>query len=112
MDLNYDAKYDQFRAEVREFCENNAYVDDSEGMPGISQRPSAARLEWQAKLIEHGYAARTIPKEYGGYGAKPDIIESRIIQEEFIAAGLPPGMASLNCSLTTASSVFPEYRKT
>ena len=99
MDLNYDAKYDQFRAEVREFCENNAYVDDSEGMPGISQRPSAARLEWQAKLIEHGYAARTIPKEYGGYGAKPDIIESRIIQEEFIAAGLPPGMASQGISM-------------
>ena len=39
--------------------------------------------DWQALLIENGYAARTIPREYGGYGRVPDIIESRIIAEEF-----------------------------
>ena len=55
--------------------------------------------EWQKLLIEHGYAARTIPKEYGGYGAEPDILKSRIIAEEFIAAGLPMGMAGQGISM-------------
>jgi len=50
-------------------------------------------------LIAHGYAARTIPKEYGGYGAKPDILNSRIIAEEFIALGLPMGMAGQGISM-------------
>jgi alkylation response protein AidB-like acyl-CoA dehydrogenase len=26
-------------------------------------------LAWQKTLIAHGYAARNIPKEYGGFGA-------------------------------------------
>ncbi len=29
--------------------------------------------------------------DYGGYGAEPDILKSRIIAEEFIAAGAPRG---------------------
>ena len=55
--------------------------------------------EWQKLLIQHGYAARTIPKEYGGYGAEPDILNSRIIAEEFIAAALPTGMANQGISM-------------
>ena len=74
-------------------------VTMEKGMPGVTSRPSPARREWQAKLIEHGYAARTIPKAYGGFGAEPDIIQSRIIAEEFIRAGLPPGMANQGISM-------------
>ncbi len=69
---------------------------------------------WQALLIEHGYAARTIPKEYGGYGAKPDILKSRIIAEEFIAAGLPMAMANQGISMlvpTLAGIGQPQEQK-
>ena len=99
MDLSYGSEYESFRAEVRQFCEENEFVDPEKGMPGVTSRPSPARREWQAKLIEHGYAARTIPKAYGGFGAEPDIIQSRIIAEEFIRAGLPPGMANQGISM-------------
>jgi alkylation response protein AidB-like acyl-CoA dehydrogenase len=54
---------------------------------------------WQKLLIEHGYAARTIPKKYGGYGAEPDVLKSRIIAEEFIAQGLPMGMGGQGISM-------------
>jgi alkylation response protein AidB-like acyl-CoA dehydrogenase len=50
-------------------------------------------------LIENGYAARTIPKEYGGYGAKPDALKSRIIAEEFATAQVPPGMGGQGISM-------------
>ena len=99
MDLSYGAEYESFRAEVRQFCEANEFVDPDKGMPGVTSRPSPARLDWQAKLIEHGYAARTIPREYGGFGAEPDIIQSRIIAEEFIRTGLPPGIANQGVSM-------------
>lgn len=99
MDLSYGAEYEGFRAEVRQFCEANEYIDPDKGMAGVTSRPSPARLDWQAKLIEHGYAARTIPREYGGFGADPDIIQSRIIAEEFIRTGLPPGMANQGISM-------------
>jgi alkylation response protein AidB-like acyl-CoA dehydrogenase len=92
MDLSYSPEYEAFRDEVRAFCRehggraHHAYFGDE------------ARA-WQRLLIEHGYAARTIPKQYGGFGAAPDILKSRIIAEEFIAAGLPMGMANQGISM-------------
>jgi alkylation response protein AidB-like acyl-CoA dehydrogenase len=56
-------------------------------------------LAWQALLIEHGYAGRTIPKAYGGFGAQPDILKSRIIAEEFTAARAPMGLAGQGVSM-------------
>ncbi len=50
-------------------------------------------LTWQALLVKNGYTARTIPKKYGGYGADPDILKSRIISEEFARAQVPGGLA-------------------
>lgn len=100
MNLSFGSEYEAFRAEVREFCSKNHPAEQrSRGIPGVTERPGAAVLDWQAKLIEHGYAARTIPKEYGGYGAAPDIIESRIIQEEFLSAGLPLGLSNQGISM-------------
>ena len=92
MDLAYGPRYEAFRGEVRAFiAEFGARAPRAQGM--------GASRDWQKLLIEHGYAARTIPREYGGYGAEPDILESRIIAEEFIAAGLPMGMASQGISM-------------
>jgi len=58
----------------------------------MGEADRTARVEWLSKLIEHGYWARTIPKAYGGYGAEPDLLESRIIAEEFAAARVSPGL--------------------
>jgi alkylation response protein AidB-like acyl-CoA dehydrogenase len=92
MDLSYGPEYEAFRAEVRVFCREHG------GRAPHAYFGEEARA-WQRLLIAHGYAARTIPKEYGGYGAAPDILNSRIIAEEFIAAGLPMGMASQGISM-------------
>jgi alkylation response protein AidB-like acyl-CoA dehydrogenase len=92
MDLAYGPEYETFRAEVRAFCKANAHRAPK---TWFSEESRA----WQRLLIEHGYAARTIPREYGGYGAEPDILKSRIIAEEFIAAGLPMGMANQGISM-------------
>ena len=56
-------------------------------------------MSWQALLIEHGYAGRTIPKAYGGFGAEPDILKSRIIAEAFTAARAPMGIAGQGVSM-------------
>lgn len=96
MDLAYGPEYETFRAEVRAFAAKHG--DKAPRRFGVS-RPSEETQAWQRLLIEHGYAARTIPKEYGGYGAEPDILKSRIIAEEFTAAGLPMGIANQGISM-------------
>jgi len=88
MDLSYGSEYEAFRREVRQFIEANSHLAP-EGAEGFK---SERRLSWQKLLIENGYTARTIPKEYGGYGAEPDILKSRIIAEEFARAQVPPGL--------------------
>jgi alkylation response protein AidB-like acyl-CoA dehydrogenase len=92
MDLSYSPEYETFRDEVRDFAEKFGGRAPKGGFSGDMR-------EWQKLLIEHGYAARTIPKDYGGYGAKPDVLKSRIIAEEFIAAGLPMGMSGQGISM-------------
>ena len=94
MDLAYGAEYDAFRDEVRQFLETHGH----RAPPGTNP-PPAAVVEWQKLLISNGYAARTIPKEYGGYGAEPDILESRIIAEEFAAARVNPGIGGIGISM-------------
>ncbi|MEQ9143351.1 MAG: acyl-CoA dehydrogenase family protein [Parvibaculaceae bacterium] len=95
MDLAYGVEYEAFRADVRKFIdENRQNVPKQYGA-----RPTADQRRWQSLLIENGYAARTIPKEYGGYGAEPDILKSRIIAEEFTRAGLPLGLANQGISM-------------
>ena len=91
MDLTLTPELAAFRDEVRGFLE--AHKAEHEG--GAPKDPKA----WQRLLIDNGYAARTIPKAYGGYGAEPDILKSRIIAEEFIAAGAPRGMAGQGISM-------------
>ena len=88
MDLSYGSEYEAFRQEVRQFIETNRHRAP-QGLAGIR---SEGVLAWQKLLIENGYTARTIPKEYGGYGAEPDILKSRIIAEEFARDQVQPGL--------------------
>ena len=78
MDLSFGPEYDDFRSDVVNFLNNNS----DKAPKGGDLRGEQAK-DWQKLLIENGYTCRTIPKEYGGFGAEPDIIKSRIIGEEF-----------------------------
>ena len=111
MDLRLTPEMAAFRDEVRGFLEAHRrdYAPDAG-----AERPREAALAWQRKLIEHGYAARTIPREYGGYGAEPDILKSRLIAEEFTRAGAPRGLANQGISMLvpTLLEVGSEEQKT
>ncbi|MDH5736946.1 MAG: acyl-CoA dehydrogenase family protein, partial [Gammaproteobacteria bacterium] len=96
MDLSYGPEYASFREEVKDFIQKNKDKAPKAGAPGDKQA-----LAWQRLLIENGYAARTIPKAYGGFGAQPDILESRIIAEEFAAAQLNTGLGGQGISMLT-----------
>jgi alkylation response protein AidB-like acyl-CoA dehydrogenase len=106
MDLTETPEMAAFRGGVRGFLE--AHRGDYAG--GAAKDVKA----WQKLLIDNGYAARTIPKAYGGYGAEPDILKSRIIAEEFISAGAPRGIANQGVSMLvpTLLEVGSEAQKT
>jgi len=88
MDLEFDARYDAFREQVRAFLERHRPARNFTLEDGQDEE----RIAWLTLQIEHGYWARTIPKEYGGYGAAPDLLETVIMDEEFNKAGLARGM--------------------
>ena len=98
MDLNYGPEYEDFRKEVQEFCKkwdgvnftNAAKVPMS--MTFEETGKTISRSEWQSILIDQGYFARSVPKEYGGFGADSDVIKNRIIASEFSNAKIPPAM--------------------
>ena len=96
MDLNAGPEYIDFRENVLSFLKENKHMAGKARTP---VRPSSEELKWQKKLIDNGYAARTIPKEYGGYGADSDVLKSRIIAEEFSKANIPMGMANQGISM-------------
>ena len=94
MDLNFGSEYDQFTKEVQDFCKeygnanitanNDKKFEMQDALSGTGNAngnngKTVSRSDWQRLLIEQGYFARSIPKEYGGYGGEPDIIKSRIM---------------------------------
>lgn len=87
MNLSFGEKYDSFRLSVRKFIEDNADSAPKRGDVDLDKTRS-----WQRLLIKNGYAARRIPKEYGGSGIEPDILETRIMAEEFAQAKVSSGM--------------------
>jgi alkylation response protein AidB-like acyl-CoA dehydrogenase len=95
MNLTLSPDYLAFRDEVRAFLEYERGRFPRAG----SEIPGADMISWQARLIEAGYAARTIPRDYGGFGAAPDILKSRIIAEEFVRAGAPMGLSGQGISM-------------
>ena len=96
MDLSYGSEYSEFREEVRRFIAAN-----KDKSPSQSTARGAEGLAWQKLLLENGYHSRTVPKAYGGFGAEPDILKSRIISEEFSAAQLSTGLGGQGISMLT-----------
>jgi len=94
MDLSFGPEYESFREEVKSFIAQHG--NDSPRQAGMG---SSDAISWQKTLIKHGYAARTIPEVFGGYGAEPDIIKSRIIGEEFSSAQINTGLGGQGISM-------------
>ena len=104
MNLEFGSEYDEFTQEVENFCKeySGAIIksDDKKfemhdalsGNASPNSGKSVGRSEWQKLLIDKGYFARSIPKEYGGYGGEPDIIKSRIIAGAFAKYKVPNAM--------------------
>ncbi len=91
MDLTYTKEYLEFEKKVEDFCLN--YKDiNIVNTPSERSKKSISRAEWQNLLIENGYFARAIPKEYGGFGGEPDILKSRIIATQFAKHKIPSPM--------------------
>jgi len=98
MNLDYGPEYEEFRKQVKDFCKKyqGLVFSDSYGprLGGDKKSENSngltmTRSEWQRILIEQGYFAREIPKEYGGYGGTIDFLKNKIINSEFTEAGVP-----------------------
>ncbi len=93
MDLTISPRHEAFRAQVRAFLEEHRAQAPAAGLGVAGGDARESVLAWQRLLIEHGYAARTIPRRYGGFGAEPDLLERVILDEEFNRAGVSRGVA-------------------
>jgi len=99
MNLNYGPEYKNFKKEVITFCkkwEGVHFIDEAKlPLTPITKvgGEKITRTEWQSILINEGYFARSIPKEYGGYGGESDVIKNRIIASEFSNHKIPSPMS-------------------
>jgi alkylation response protein AidB-like acyl-CoA dehydrogenase len=103
VDLSYSAKHRALQEEIRAFAASHGHR--SPGSGGGRRRPGPSPLTWQRLLLERGYVARTIPRESGGFGAEPDVVEAAIIADEFSRAGLYPGI--MNQGIQGISMLVP-----
>ena len=89
MDLSLGPEHEALRAEARAFLEAHRAV-------AVTEREEMAdrtrTLAWQRLLVEHGYAAREVPTEYGGFGAAADPLAELVIQQEFARARVSLGL--------------------
>lgn len=97
MDLRLSEEYQALQAEVRGFIAK--FGDRSPKVGGGRKKPDQKTLDWQKILVEHGYAGRTIPKEYGGFGAAPDVMAAAVIAGEFARAEVYAGLTNQGISM-------------
>jgi alkylation response protein AidB-like acyl-CoA dehydrogenase len=96
MDLQLSPEHVAFGDELRAFIAEHGHRSPT---PDDRDLRSPRRLAWQALLLERGYAARTIPAQYGGFGAAPDLLKSHLIASAFSEAGLNRGLAGQGISM-------------
>ncbi len=97
MDLTLSEPYQALQAEIRDFI--RAHGNKSPKVGGGRKRPDQKTLDWQKRLLEHGYVGRTIPTEYGGAGKQPDIMEAAVIACEFARASVYAGLTNQGISM-------------
>ncbi|MCZ6657966.1 MAG: acyl-CoA dehydrogenase family protein [Gammaproteobacteria bacterium] len=84
MDFEYTPEEESFRAEVRDFIEEN--------LPAKDQRGPNFLATWLEKVRAKGWVGFSWPKEYGG--SDGGLIEQTILREEMALAKAPPLGAS------------------
>ena len=98
MNLDLNQEHEGLRDEVREFIRvHRAKAPDNTN--SRANLKASETLKWQQLLVNKGYAGRTIPKKYGGYGADFDPMSSHIIAEEFGRHNLHPGIVGQGISM-------------
>jgi alkylation response protein AidB-like acyl-CoA dehydrogenase len=97
MDLSLSDKHRALQDEVRSFVREHGHKSPKLG--GGRKRPDQKTRDWQRLLVDHGYVGRSIPREYGGLGATPDVLEAAVIASEFAAAGIYAGMTNQGISM-------------
>jgi alkylation response protein AidB-like acyl-CoA dehydrogenase len=97
MDLTLSDKHRVLQEAVRAFIRDHGHASPKLG--GGRKRPDQKALDWQKLLVDHGYVARTIPREYGGFGAEPDVMEAAVIAAECAAAGVYAGLTNQGISM-------------
>mgnify|MGYP001170387994 FL=1 len=98
MNLDLNEEHEKLRGEVQEFIRAcRGRVPDNTNSRASLKAPET--LKWQELLVKKGYAGRTIPKKYGGYGADFDPMSSYIIAEEFGRHNLHPGIVGQGISM-------------
>jgi alkylation response protein AidB-like acyl-CoA dehydrogenase len=97
MELTYSEKYRGLQREIRAFIARYGHLSPKPG--GGRQKPSQKALDWQKLLLEHGYFARNIPSEYGGFGLAPDVLELALIADEIAKANVYPGIMNQGISM-------------
>ena len=80
MDFNFTPEEEAFRAEVRQFLDEN--------LPPEGERDFAFAAAWQQKVREKGWVGFSWPKEVGGGGGS--IAEQVILKEEMAKRKAPP----------------------
>src|SRR3954454_18585286 len=97
MDLSLSDKHRALQEEVRAFVREHGHKSPKLG--GGRKRPDQKTLDWQKLLLEHGYVGRTIPREYGGHGLPPDVLEAAVVAAEFARAGVYAGLTNQGISM-------------
>ena len=97
LDLTLSAPYRALQAEIHDFVGTYGHLSPKVG--GGRKRPDQKTLDWQKRLLEHGYVGRTIPTEYGGAGKQPDIMEAAVIAGEFARANIYAGLTNQGISM-------------
>jgi alkylation response protein AidB-like acyl-CoA dehydrogenase len=88
MDLNYSARDDAFRAEVRAFLAANLPPDLQNKVRKHLRLKREDYVRWHKIVASQGWAAPAWPAEFGGPGW--DATQRHIWEEECAIAGTPP----------------------
>jgi alkylation response protein AidB-like acyl-CoA dehydrogenase len=73
------------RAEVRAFCAESWPPRGAEARMGAREQAIA----WRKRALDAGFLYRTVPRDYGGAGAEPDVMAETVIRRELDRAGVP-----------------------
>jgi alkylation response protein AidB-like acyl-CoA dehydrogenase len=88
MDLTYPPEAESFRAEIRQWLEEN--LPEDWGSPDFTMSREERRQfneDWTKKLYAGGWICASWPKEYGGRGLS--LLQQVVLNEEFARAEAP-----------------------